>query len=285
MKADLHMHSTASDGRYSATELVDLAQERGVDVIAITDHDVVAPLDDVIRYAEERGIRVLPAIELSTVEDNKSVHLLGYFTDASYQNEELRRYFSDIQARRERRARTIIDNLKRYHDIEITYEDVLRHTGGIIARPHIAKAIHDAYPEYDMDAIFESFIGDQCPSYVPSVELPVQEGIDLLRRYGCVVVLAHPTLLKPHIKDKVLSYGFDGLEAYYPLNRKGETKQWLAMAAKRDWIVTAGSDFHGIPGDTKHGMLGDLTLEGDALEAFFERYKKVQQTNVKSNRL
>lgn len=281
MKADLHMHSVSSDGRCTMRDLVDRAALRKVDVIAITDHDVVGPIDDAIAYGKTKGVRVLPGIELSTLEQYKSVHLLGYFTDESYHSDEILQYFRDIKARREARAKTIIAKLEYHHGIRISYEDVLDQAGGIIARPHIAQSIHRAYPQYDHDEIFASFLGDHCPAYVPSVELPVQDGIDLLRRHHCMVVLAHPTLLKPHIKESVLAHAFDGIEAHYPQNREGETEGFIQLAASRDMIVTAGSDFHGIEGDTKHGDLGDLTLSGEALDAFFHRFKKVQQTHAK----
>ena len=274
MKADLHMHSTWSDGLCTMRELVDKAHLQGIDIIAITDHDVVGDIDDAIRYAQARGITVLPGIELSTLEQNKSVHLLGYFTDQSYHSAELKAYFIDIKTKRERRAKTIIENLKHFNDIHITYERVLAHARGIIARPHIAKAIHESYPVYDHDYIFDHFIGDHCDAYVPSVELPVEEGIALLRRNHCVVILAHPTLLKPHIKDYVLSLDYDGIEARYIRNLPGEEAFFVEWARQRDLFITAGSDFHGIQGDTKHGDIGDVVLDGLDLDRFLARLKK-----------
>jgi hypothetical protein len=234
-------------------------------------------MDDVIQYGASKNVTVLPGIELSTLEQNKSVHLLGYFTDESYQSAELLAYFKDIKERRERRARTIIENLKHFNDIHISYDRVLHYARGIIARPHIAKAIVEAYPKYDHDDVFEQFIGDHCDAYVPSVEMPVQDGIDLLRKHNCLIVLAHPTLLKDQIKDTVLAYQFDGLEAKYIRNKPQEEELFTALAKERHMFTTAGSDFHGIPGDTKHGMIGDLTLQGEALQLFLQELKKNQQ--------
>ncbi len=274
MKADLHMHSTHSDGRLTTRELVDLAAERGVDVISITDHDTVGDVEDTIAYAQQRNIRFIPGVELSTLEDGRSVHVLGYFTDRSYQSESLLRYFRDIRQKREHRARRMIELLDTHFDIKISYDAVAGHARGIIARPHIAKAIVDAYPEYDHDDVFERFIGNDCKAYVPSVELPVQDGIDLLRRHNCLVVLAHPTLLKDTIHDKVLAYAFDGIEARYVRNQDNHEHYYRTIAAERGWIVTGGSDFHGIQGDTKHAELGQLTIDGEDLKAFLTALQK-----------
>lgn len=278
MKADLHMHSTYSDGRYTMRELVDEAAQKQIDVIAITDHDVVGDIDDAIAYGNTKGVRVLPGIELSTLEQQKSVHILGYFTDDSYHNEELKQYYIDIKKRRDERAKRIINNLIEYNGIVITYDSVQAEAGGIIARPHIAKAITKAYPDYDHDDIFEHFIGDHCKAYIPSVELPVQEGLDLLKRNNCIAVLAHPTLLKPHIKDPVLSYDYAGIEAIYYRNKPGEEELFKNLASNRNMLITAGSDFHGIKGDTKHGTLGQIVLEGNALENFLQAIEK--KTNL-----
>lgn len=274
MKADLHMHSTYSDGRYTMRELIDEAKNKGIDIIAITDHDIVGDMDDVIGYGNDLGITVLPAIELSTLEQNKSVHILGYFRDESYKSDELLSYFKEIKFKREQRAKGIIQNLKDYYDIHISYEQVRSHSSGIIARPHIAKALQEAYPIYSHDAIFDQFLGDHTKAYIPSVELPVQDGLDLLHRHNCVAVLAHPTLLKPHIKDTVLQYQYDGIEATYPLNKENEEMWYKDFASSKKMITTAGSDFHGIKGDTKHGDLGDLYLEGEELQIFLNQLQK-----------
>lgn len=274
MKADLHMHSTHSDGRFTTFELVDMAVAHNVKIIAITDHDVVGPLDETIEYGKQRGLRVLPAIELSTLEQGKSVHVLGYFTDQSYQSEELRNYFKDIKEKRETRAKKIIRNLSEMYNIQISYDRVYAFAKGIIARPHIAKAISEQYPEYTHDYIFQHFIGDDCEAYVPSVELPVLEGIELLKRNHCVAVLAHPTLLKPHIKETVMNYPFDGLEARYPLNKEFEEEHFIQFAKERQMIITGGSDFHGIPRDTKHGQIGDVIISGHDLEVFLQKIEK-----------
>ncbi len=268
MKADLHMHSTYSDGKFEAKELFRMAKENKVDLISITDHDTVLGVEDNIKYSDEFGVKYIPGIELSTVEEGKPVHVLGYFTDDSYKRKELLDYCRVIKKRREDRVHQFIINLKELYSLDITYEEVLAQSSGIIARPHIAKAISNKYPQYNHDDIFEQFIGDNNEAYVPSCDLPVQEGIDLLRNHNCLVVLAHPVLLKEKIKDKVMEYNFDGYEAKYFRNQEGDEEYYRSLAKSKRMFITGGGDFHGIKNDTKHGNIGDVFIDGDDFDAF-----------------
>lgn len=274
MKADLHMHTTQSDGRLSPEALFKRAKEKGVDLISITDHDTCLAVDTMKRLATTYGIKYIPGIELSTLYKGKNVHVLGYFRDEGYKSEEMLAYYKNIKKGREDRAKKFITNLKTYYDIHITYEDILDVSHGIIARPHIAKAIMKNYPEYSHNEIFNRFIGDHTKAFVPSTEKTTEEGIDLLRRHNCVVVLAHPKLLKPHIHDDVLALDFDGIEAIYGLHDEAQMAYYKAYALSRKLIITAGSDYHGIPNDTDHKDIGYVTLTGDDLEAFLKKYEE-----------
>jgi predicted metal-dependent phosphoesterase TrpH len=274
MRADLHMHSTYSDGRLTPLEVIKRAKRNGIDIISITDHDIISGADEIKGYANQEGIRYIPGIELSTIYKEKSVHLLGYFTDESYYSKEIIGYSTRIKLRREERAIKIILKLKKYFDIEISYNEVFKLARGIIARPHIAKVINSKYPEYSLDYIFKNFIGDQNKAYVPSSLLSVQQGIDMLKRNNCVVVLAHPVLLKEHIKDFVLSHQFDGIEAIYIKNTEEDEKEYREYALKNGIIITAGSDYHGIENDSSHGDIGDKYLEGKDLEEFLLKFNK-----------
>ncbi len=273
MRADLHMHTTDSDGKLSPEELFDLAKEKGLDVIAITDHDVCKNVEEKKALAKARGITYIPGIELSTLHNHKSVHVLGYFKDDNHQAPAMKAYYKNIKKGREERAKTFVKNLKTYHNIEISYARIMTISSGIIARPHIARAIQEKYPQYSHDDIFEHFIGDDCKAYVPSTELSTQDGIDLLKAHHALVILAHPKLLKKTIHDTVLNYPFDGIEAIYGLNTEKETLFYKKQAKKRNWLITAGSDYHGINNDTSHKMLGAVSLEGDDLATFLAHLK------------
>jgi len=271
MKADLHMHSTYSDGFLTTKELFERAHKNNVDLISITDHDIVKNVDENYQYAKEYGVKYVPGIELSTVMKGKPVHVLGYFTDDSYKSKEILDYFQEIKEKREQRAKKFIANLDEFFGIKITYKSVLSFSKGIIARPHIAKAINEVYPHYKHDYIFDHFIGDTSRAYVPSCELSVQEGINLLRRNNCLVVLAHPTLLKNYIKDDVLEMDFDGIEAKYFRNKDNDEEIFRELASKRQMFITGGGDFHGIPNDTKHGDIGQVYIDGNDFDNFIKR--------------
>ncbi len=272
MKADLHMHSTLSDGRLSPFDVIKRAKKNGADIIALTDHDICGNVEENIALAMEQGIAFIPGIELSTVHENKSVHVLGYFRDDSYKSKDMISYYKEIKEARENRAMKFLTNLKEIFNIKISYEEVLSYSDGIIARPHIAKAVVNNYPEYSFDDVFNKLIGDDSKAYVPTCKLSVEEGIDLLRRNNCVVVLAHPTLLKPHIKDYVLSRDFDGFEAVYLRNKDGEEQQFRTLAITRNLIITGGSDFHGIINDSNHGDIGDVFIKDEDLTNFLNIY-------------
>ncbi len=270
MTADLHMHTTDSDGREGPRSLFERAHEKGLDYIAITDHDVCKSVDEHRRLADIYGVGYIPGIELSTLYKDKTVHVLGYFTDESHASESMKAYYERIKNDRETRAKKFIENLKHYHDIVINYEQLVRLSGGVIARPHIGQAIIEHYPQYTHDEVFEQFIGNHTKAYVPSSELPTEEGIRFLKRHNAVVVLAHPVLLKPAIHDEVLALDFDGIEAVYSQNSEADTARYLAFAKRRGMLHTAGSDFHGIENDSSHGEVGEVTLKGEALERFLK---------------
>lgn len=277
MKGDFHIHTTHSDGTKTQREIFELAHAANLDYIAITDHDLCINVEESFALSEEFGVHFIPGIELSTLEQGKPVHVLGYFTDDSYQNEEMKSYYTFIQEGRKNRAKKFIEKLKEHFDIEITYEQVYGFSRGIIARPHIAKAIHESYPEYSFDYIFDHFIGDHSKAYVPSTELSVQEGIELLKRNNCMVVLAHPTLLKEKIKDVVLDNEYDGIEAIYFRNKENDEELFRILAQKKDMIISAGSDYHGIENDSKHGKIGEISLQDSDLELFLERLNKIKK--------
>lgn len=268
------MHSTLSDGRLTSFEVIEKAVKNKCDIISITDHDICGNVEENIEYSKSLGLKFIPGIELSTVHNKKPVHVLGYFRDDSYKSTEMISYYKEIKEAREERAKKFISNLKEFYNIFITYDEVYSYSNGIVARPHIAKAIVNNYSEYSFDDIFNKFIGDDSKAYVPTCELSVKEGIDLLRRNNCLVILAHPTLLKPHIKEDVLKHKFDGFEAVYFQNKNGEEEEFRALSKSRDLIITGGSDFHGIPNDTKHGDIGDVYIENKDLDSFLVIYNK-----------
>ena len=272
IKCDLHTHSTASDGRYSPSEVVKKAFERGVKYLALTDHDTVSGIEEANAEAEKLDIHFIPGVELSTTYKGETVHILGYFKGDDYKNPDLNHFLEDLKTKRIERAHEIVRRLKKFNDIEIDVNDVLKNGKDTIARPHIAKAIMDAGYNYTKEYIFDNFRGDHCPAYVPANKLDAEEGIKLLRSYNAIVVLAHPVLLKKLNVLDVLHLDFDGIEGIYGLNTPEDTKNFLKIVDQKNIITSCGSDSHGYEGDDKkHGILGSMSIEEERLKKFLDK--------------
>jgi len=268
-RGDFHLHTNASDGKLSPKELIHEASLSGLDIIAITDHDTTINVEEGIREGLIKNIRVIPGIELSTIHNNESIHILGYFKDDKYKDVEFQKFLKDIDDFRVLRAKKIVENLDIFFKIKIDYQKVLDVAQGVIARPHIAKAIIDAGYKYDWKYIFDNFLSNDSPAYVHIKRISTADGISILKRVNALVVLAHPVLIKKSSIDEMLSLDFDGVEAVYPINTKKQKSLLKSKAKEYDKFITAGSDFHGIStSDTGHGQVGCVFLSTDDLEKF-----------------
>ena len=270
---DLHTHSTASDGTSSPAEVVKRAKAANVKYLALTDHDTVSGIEEALDAAKGLEITFIPGIELSTYFNKESVHVLGFFKGDGYKDTELIDFLNSIKRKRIERAEKIVENLAKFHDIHITLESIMKNGKDTIARPHIAKAIIDAGYNYDKEYIFKHFIGNDCPAYIPSVQIDTKEGVKLLKKHGAVVVLAHPVLLKKSSFQDVLALGFDGLEGIYPMNSEEDTKKFLSYAKEHNLITSCGSDSHGGEDDLKHGSLGSMEMDEEWLTKFLTKLK------------
>lgn len=273
-KGDFHLHTNASDGKLTPSELVKMASEENLDIIAITDHDTTKGLSEGIIAGEKYGVKVIPGIEFSTIHNEESIHILAYFKDDSYKSEKFQIFLSEMHDYRAWRGRRIVDNLKIYFDINIDGEQLIKDTKGVIARPHIAQAIINAGYHYNWEYLFNNIISKDSPAYVPNKSISITEGIKILKEVNAVLVLAHPTLIKKSTIQELIQFDFDGIEGIYPLNSKGDTEKYLSIAKENGKFVTAGSDYHGIGiQDTKHGFIGAVNLTGEPLEIFLGKLK------------
>ena len=273
-KGDFHLHTTASDGRLTPSELVKMASKKNLDIIAITDHDTTKGLTEGIIVGEKYGVKLIPGIEFSTLHNEESIHILGYFKDDSYKNEKFQTFLSEMHDYRVWRSQRIVDNLKIYFDINIDGQQLVKDIKGVIARPHIAQAIIDAGYNYSFEYLFNNIISKDSPAYVPNKSISISEGIKILKEVNAFLVLAHPILIKKSTIEELLKFDFDGIEGIYPLNSNGDTKKYLSIAKEHSKIITAGSDYHGIGiQDTKHGFLGAVSLTGEPLKIFLDKLK------------
>ncbi len=273
--AEFHCHTTASDGRFSPSQVVEMAKNKNVELLSITDHDTTEGISEALNKANEISLNFIPGIELSCNHNGESIHILGYFKGNDYKDETLIKFLNNLKRNRETRASSIVKNLYKYFNIKINVDDVLKIGNGVIARPHIAQAIVNAGYPFDFQHIFDKFIGNDSPAYVPNKHISIPEGIELLKKYNCIVILAHPKLIKKTPIKNILNYDFHGIEALYYQNFKRETDEFISLAKSRDMIITCGSDFHGISkDDTKHGSIGDMFLSEEDFKKFMILYKK-----------
>lgn len=264
-RIDLHAHTTASDGSAAPAELVQLALEGGLDVLAVTDHDTVAGIAPAREAARGTPLRVLPGIEVSALYGGHSIHLLGYGVDDA--SPALTTRLRALSLGREERARAIVDALAAA-DTPIPWARVTALGQGSVGRPHIARVLVEEGHARDVSDAFKRFIGEGCPAYLPSARMGVDEAIGLVRDAGGQVALAHAGLLNPTVDldallDALCAAGLTGLEVYHSRHDAATTARLRRVAGERGLWWSGGSDFHG---PTKpDAILGGVALPPDVL--------------------
>lgn len=267
MKADLHNHTTASDGVLEPLELAKYAQKQNIDIIAITDHDSVDAFNHNI---EKSPILIIKGVELSTYCNNENIHLLGYFKNNEI-TEEIKMILKHFQEKRKDRVKLMIKKLKEHFNIIIEYKDVEKYTSleGTIGRPHVAKAIEEKY-NIPFREIFEKYIGNDQPAYVPTENLGLKEAIELLHQNNAIAVLAHPFLIKKNDINTLISLGIDGIEVNYSKHTPEERKYFRNLANKHKLLITGGSDFHKHKEKKEEVEIGDGSISDKELQIFLK---------------
>ncbi|GER87498.1 phosphatase [Dictyobacter vulcani] len=244
---DLHTHSTASDGLYSPTKLLQQAHEVGLKVLALTDHDSTQGIEEASAAAGELGIELIPGIELNTDVGGGEIHVLGYFLE--YQRPEFQAILKVLRDARERRGERMVELLNE-EGIAISWERVRELAQGSVGRPHVAKALMEVGYVQSIAEAFDKYIGKGCPAYVPRYKLSPEDAVRLINSANGLAVMAHPIGL-PGL-DKLREWlpglqkaGMVGLETYYgPYTHKDE-QALLSLAKQYNLIPTGGTDFHG----------------------------------------
>ncbi len=271
MRADLHVHSSASDGTEPPAEVMRRAAAAGLDVVALTDHDTVAGHAEA-REALEGSLILLPGMELSCRLDGRSMHLLAYLFDPDHP--ELAAELVRIRDDRVLRARAMVDRLTEL-GVDISWDQVAAIAGpAVVGRPHIARAMAAsgaiASPR---EAFTRDWIADGGRAYVSRYALDPLRAIGLARAAGGVAVVAHPragrdTLVSDEQIAGLAAAGLAGLEVFHPDQSGTERARLLALAHDLDLVATGGSDDHG--GLTDH-RLGSETTGADAYQALLSR--------------
>jgi len=247
MKADLHLHSTVSDGILTPEELVRRAAERGFRVIALSDHDSTEGICQAQRTAEELEMTLIPAVELSCGA-HREIHILGYGFDAG--NQALLEFCAQRRAQRENRTAQMVKKLCQM-GMPVSLERVREMAHGVMGRPHVARALVEAGYVKSVSEAFDRFIASGKPAYVPKEDVKVGEAVRLIRNAGGVAVLAHPMELKmgemalEALVHEWKGQGLAGVEVWHPSAANNHAAFLLGLAQRENMLITGGSDFHG----------------------------------------
>ena len=243
-EADLHCHTTASDGLLSPTELVQLAARLGLKAIGITDHDTIQGWKEAVEAGELYQIKILKGLELNTEWKGKEVHILGYEVDSS--STVLTEQLIILRNAREKRMLEILNRFKEL-GINISVAEVQQFAQGeSIGRPHIAQVLIERGYVENIREGFDRYIGKGAPAYVQRAKLTPEEGISLIREAHGVAVLAHPGVHR--LEDGIPTWvnaGLQGIEVLHSQHNPDDEKRYLEIAEEYQLLTTGGSDFHG----------------------------------------
>jgi len=241
-QVDLHLHSTASDGQFSPSELVAMALERKLLAIAITDHDTTAGVDEALEAARGTELEVIPGVEISCDVPHEEVHVLGYYLD--HRHPALDEKLRAIRYARVQRAKGMLAKLTTL-GFPLPWEMVAELAGGeSVGRPHIARAMVSVGYVASTDEAFALYIGRNGPAYVERYKISPLDAVSLIKEARGLPVLAHP-LRVTHFLPDLIERGLIGLEVYYNSYSPEDMRRLADLACKFDLIPTGGSDFHG----------------------------------------
>lgn len=243
MRIDLHTHTTASDGLLGPDDLVQLAHDAGVGVLAVADHDTTAAVDAAMAAGGRLGVEVIPAVEINTDVDEAEVHVLGYYIDhrASW----LQEFLTQLRDGRENRAAKMVGKLNAM-GIPIEYARVRAMAEGAVGRPHVARALVEAGAVQTTEEAFQKFIGRNGPAYVERMKVTPEDAVRVIARAGGIAVLAHPGWgVRDEWIPSLVDAGLEGIEAYYPDHTPAITAHFMELAERYHLLVTGGTDFHG----------------------------------------
>ena len=256
---DLHLHTTASDGRLTPKELINLAARKGLRVVAVTDHDSTEGLGEALEAAKAfPQLTVIPGIELSTDIPGDEIHVLAYFV--RHKDEELLATLRKFRQGRLERGKGMVEKL-RDMGLDIEWQRVQEIAGdGAVGRPHVALALMEKGYVSQTNEAFEKYIGRNGPAYVEREKLTPVEAVETITSWGGVAVLAHPAQLldlDANLED-LKAAGLVGMEVYYAQYSEERIQELASTAAKHALLPCGGSDYHALdnPGERLPGTMG-----------------------------
>jgi predicted metal-dependent phosphoesterase TrpH len=279
LRSDLHLHTTASDGRLRPAELVMLARNRGLDVIAITDHDSVGGIDEAVGEAlKARRITVVAGVEINTDLPSGELHVLGYFID--HLNADLMHTLEKIRDSRIGRAKEMVRKLQEL-GLEVEWGRILELARGeSICRPHIAQAmLEKGFVSSEREA-FDRYIGRSGPAYIEREKIKPEEAVRIVKGNGGLPVLAHPADIPDldNMLARLVEAGLVGIEAYYGQYDQETISRLVKVAAEKQLLTTGGSDYHHFL-DSAETPIGSVDVPEDSIMKLFARAGQVIHLN------
>jgi predicted metal-dependent phosphoesterase TrpH len=266
-RADLHIHTRASDGELSPAEVVNAAAAARLDVIAITDHDTIGGLAEALEAARGGPVRVVTGVEVSSRQGEDEIHILGYHVAPGAAP--LLAHEHGALGRRQERAREMVRRLQGM-GVTVDYEDVMRAAGTdarAIGRPHVARALVARGAVRSMHEAFDRYLGDAGSAFVMTLLPPVRDAIEMIRASGGYAVWAHPD---PVIFEREIhnfaEYGLAGVECFRPNTPANDAKRYRAVARELGLWATGGSDWHG----PHRNRLGDFYIDAEEVRGLLD---------------
>jgi predicted metal-dependent phosphoesterase TrpH len=269
-RADLHTHSSYSDGVLSPTALVDLAYRRGVRTLALTDHDITDGLPEAFAAARRYpDFTLIPGIEMSTDVPGNEVHVLGYFID--WQDEAFQVELANLRSSRLDRGRKMVEKLWQL-GMPLSWERVQEIAGvGAVGRPHLAQALVEAGYVAAFDEAFDLYLGRNARAYVGREKKAPEEVVAMLDQLGGLAVLAHPRDLanREGLLPRLKAAGLVGMEVYYQDYTPEEIQSLLPPVSRLGLLPLGGSDYHGLGGPQQREP-GDIPLPDEPVQRLLE---------------
>lgn len=258
INADLHCHSVVSDGTLAPVDLVERAHRNGVEILALTDHDEVAGLAEAQARAEALGLAFVPGVEVSVTWGGETIHVVGLRID--FRDHALVAGLERTRSGRDGRAQEIADQLAAA-GIPDAYEGALRYAGNpeLISRSHFARYIVETGTCADVGEVFQRFLIEGRPGYVPHRWAKLAEAVGWIRAAGGVAVMAHPgryrlsALAMQQMLAEFRAAGGEAIEVVSGSHTPDQYGEWAQIAQRLDLVASRGSDFHG-PGESRHDL-------------------------------
>ncbi len=246
---DLHVHSNASDGTFTPTELISEAKRAGLSAFALTDHDTTAGIPEAVRAAEACGMELIPGVELSTEYEGVEIHVLGLYIDI--ENAVLQKQMADFRQSRDNRNVVMLEKL-RAEGFDITQEALEAcFPDAVITRAHIARYLLEKGYIPDMKTAFTKYIGDRGRCYVGRPKITPTDAVDYIMAAGGTAILAHPVTYSisyvqlQRMLHEMKAHGLSGMEAIYSENTAADEMVMKRIAREEGLLISGGSDFHG----------------------------------------